>query len=334
MNIQENVFHAISKHHSSQSQMVENLKKLLNLSQASIYKRLNGSISLSIAELETLINHFEIDITSVFRAHRKWLKFDFPIFHNQQANQRTYIQGLVQELQAFSTVDKGVLKYLSTDLPVFYYFIDQKVANFKLFVYEHTIWSPADKRKKLQKFYLNKPLASEKQCLFNRINNIYGSLDTEEIWAHHTFEVTVGQIKYALEAGYFAIPEESLELIDCMMFIVDQLEEMVSVGNKNQMCTGKTGGGYLKLRYNDVSRFTSTILTIPPENGSVYLTYDLPNYLKCSDPEFVKYTNQWMNNVKLNSYPLTGNTPRNQHLYFNDIRKSLLSQREILETLI
>lgn len=331
--LQGKIFNQIAAQYKHSGKMIEDLQSLLNLSRASVYKRLNTNVLLDIRETEILIQHYQLNPLELFQHNQDWLTFEFPAFRRRGELGGNYLSQLVKELEVIDKQAGAKLQYLSTDLPVFYYFLSRDVARFKLFVFQHTIWQtnagPSQN--------LNFELAvngTEDFPLFERLKHLYGGIDSEEVWNNRSFEITISQIKYSLESGYFTNPRDAVRLVDKLISMVDKLEKMVHAGNKAIMLDGADNPGKLTLLYNDFGRFSSTILTFPKTHGSVYLTYDLPNYLKCNDPEFMEYTAKWIDKIKLNSYPLTQNADKERRKFFNRIKLYLTKERNVVEQLI
>lgn len=323
MRIQGSVFSAIANQFSSSSRMIDDLSDVLHLSRASIYKRVNGTISLNLSEFEFLMDHYCIDLRQIYQSEQKCLRFDLPTFSQSKPDYFSYLQKLYMELTFVKSSDKGIIKFLSSDLPIFYWFCNERLANFKSFVCEHILWHPYESIAPIKKFHINTPTERHYSEIYKDLTALYGAINSEEIWTSRVFETFIKQIKYALESGYFARPEEALLLMDELHELTDTLEKMVLSKSKYQLSSKVERPGKLKLRYYDLDRFTNTFLTISPTSSAVFLSYDLPNFLKCKDENFIEYANNWIATIKENSYPLTDNARRRQHEYFDCIREVL-----------
>ncbi|MEM8584419.1 MAG: hypothetical protein AAGF87_09135 [Bacteroidota bacterium] len=328
MRIQGSVFSAIASQFSSTSRMIEDLSDVLHLSRASIYKRVNGSISLNLSEFEFLLDHYCIDIRKIYQLEQRCLRFDLPTFSQSKPDYFSYLQKLHTELKFVKSSDKGVIKFLSSDLPIFYWFCNERLANFKLFVCEHILWHPYESIASNKKFHINTPTEQHYSKIYKELAALYGAINSEEIWTTRIFETYIKQLKYALESGYFAKPKEALLLMDELYELANTLETMVLAKSKYQLSSKVEGPGKLELRYYDLDRFTNTFLTISPTSSAVFLSYDLPNFLKCKDVNFIEYANNWIATIKENSYPLTDNARRRQHEYFDCIRGVLQKEKD------
>ncbi|MEM9823076.1 MAG: helix-turn-helix domain-containing protein, partial [Bacteroidota bacterium] len=76
--MQEKLFLLIKSRYQNKEQLIADLMELLNVGRSAVYKRMSGTVLLNVKELETLIQHYQIDTSLLFEQSQNQVHFNFP----------------------------------------------------------------------------------------------------------------------------------------------------------------------------------------------------------------------------------------------------------------
>ena len=310
---------------------IRELETVLNISQSSVYKRIQGVKLVTSDEISVLIKRFSISPEVLFPLPKDRIIFDFLPLREESKITGNYLSNVIQELEQVSANSDGKVTYLSTDLPFFYYFLHKEVAWFKLYLFEHN--SSNKGISQLPKLSFS-AIGREQELVFESVKTLYSKINSEEIWTSRVFKITVDQVKYFVEAKLFQYPEEALLLLDKLAETTDQLLEMINKNNKGLIVNQVTKGGTITLSYNDFNRFNPLIIASAKGMDNLYLTYDLPHYLYTTDIFFAKYTKEWIKRIKRKAFPLSANADIEQVLFFNEKKQYILAEKERIKQML
>ena len=306
---------------------------ILNVGRSAVYKRISGTILLNVEELRTLIQHFQIDPSLLFDKPSGHLDFIFPPLYKDIENQGDFLGPIIEELKVLANSSGSKIRFLATGFPIFYFFFHKEIAHFKFYIFQNSVWEQGPK--KLRQFNLREIEHDyHRLAQYEKVRKLYALIDSEEVWTGNIFRSTIEDIKNYLEAGLFKHPEEAIFLVDKLLESVDCIAQMIQTGNKSLMSEAHSNPGKLTVYHNSLGRFGSNILTSSKKGSRVYLTYDLPNYLVCENPEFTAYTESWMDKVKHNSLPLSATSDLERLKFFNQITEAIKRDRRKLKSLI
>jgi len=326
--LQHKLFAAILARYNHPRVAVEALGEILNVSKSSVYKRLQGVKSISMDELSLLIEHYNIPAQVLLTNYSSRVSFDFPPLKEDQKITGGFLESVIQELELVRQATDGRIIYASTDLPFFYYFMFKEIAWFKLYLFQH---SNSDRAiSELPKISFS-AIGDREIQLFERVKESYSEINSEEIWTARVFKITIDQIKYFFNVKLFQHPDEAILLLEKMESLAKALFEMVNKNNKGLMINRVKAGGTIDLSYNDFNRFNPVIIAESEHRSSLYLTYNLPNYLQTEDQRFIDYSKKWMQRIRRKAFSLSQNADIEQARFFNGILDHIHTESELLK---
>ncbi len=332
--LQTRLFELLKKQ-SPSGKLISELITLLGVSRASVYKRIKGEIQLNTSELELMIEHFDINPSLLFSSKKNQVTMIIPEKAKEGDPIVHFLSPIRDQIKLLASQPNPQITFLAVSFPVFYSFLYPELALFKFYVYRNSVWRTEDAK--------IPPLAiaslarnQEYLNLFAEIRNIYGHINSTEVWTGNFFQSTIDELKFYLECELFIDPKEALVVMSQLEKTIENISTMVKAGNKSNMCRNPelNEGGKLDLYYNDSGHFGSTTITESDISQLVYLTYDQPNYLISNDPILIEDTKSWTNKVVKKSSPISKLSMLEQVKYFNSIREKLSWGRETLERLV
>ncbi len=328
--IQESLFELIKSRIGSSNQWVDEIAATLSLSKPAIYKRINGSTALSIHDLAVLMKTYDISFDSLIHTDKLTVDFHFPTGGGTVKNYLDFltpIKYFVTNLSKFNNVN---IWHTTSELHLFYYFLNKDLTNFKLFLHAKTLWN-IDGYENV-KFSIEN--FSGSILVQNEIKSIiekYFSFPSIELWNENVIDNTLNQIKHFVICNYFEKPEESLILCDHLKTLVQHLRKMAEIGKKFSI--GKApndhSGDYF-LYHNELAYTNNLMLILAEDQEFVFTTYNNPNFMLSENKKLIAFTKNWFKRVKNLSSPVSLDSVQSRMMLFNQIDKKIeYSKKEI-----
>ncbi|HRD81408.1 MAG TPA: helix-turn-helix transcriptional regulator [Saprospiraceae bacterium] len=307
---------------------VDALRSLLNVSKDAIYRRLRGDSLLSPSEVALLARHFHISLDELVHEDSDRVYFSFSALNNAANSVEDYLLGLHQNLHQLEHLPDVKVYYTTSEIPIFYYFLFEELAVFKLYIWGRSAWDfdylkhqPFDVR-------LISPHAV---ALSREILDLYFRLDTTELWSINIFDNTLNQIEHHFLGGAIAAPEQALSLCDRLTDLAAHLQMMAAQGKKFKPRQSPDHGAPFALLHNDSLYTNSTIFVDAPHLRRVFSTFGDPDYLVSSDGRICDFTDQWLQRLIGKSVPISAQSEGLRLGFFHQVRRKIeATKRRIL----
>lgn len=330
LRIQEQLFELVKNKLGSSSQWVDQVAEILSLSKPAVYKRINGTTAISLNDLSILMKAFDLSFDSLIHTDKLTVDFSFPSSGGSTKNFIDYltpIKNFVSNLSLWPDVE---IWHATSELHLFYYFLDKDLTNFKMFLHAKTLWD----LKGYEDIKFSMDNFSGSNLIEDKISEIldhYFVAPNVELWNENIINNTLNQIKYFLISGYFEKPEEALVLCERIRSLIRHLRKMAETGKKFKM--GKEpdpNSGDYHLFHNELSYTNNLMLILSPSQNCVFTTYNNPNFMISENEKLIEYTKNWFQRVKRLSHPISQDAQQSRMLLFNQIEKKIdLSSSEI-----
>ncbi|GLR18920.1 hypothetical protein [Portibacter lacus] len=321
--IQEDLLAKIRGQVGDQGNWVDLIADALSLSKPAVYKRINGSTSLSINDLAILMKRFDLSFDSLIHTDRLTVDFHLPTSGNTVKTFIDFLSPIKQFVVNLANMPELQIWHATSELHLFYYFLDKDLTNFKMFLHAKTLWNLKgyeDLKFSIHDFSGSHFIAQE----VDEILTHYFRAPNIELWNENIITNTLNQIKYFLISGYFEKPEESLILCEKIRSLIRHLCKMAEQGKK--FYPGKEvnqeSGDYL-LYHNELSYTNNIMLINSPKHDQVFTTYNNPNFMLSSNEKLIAYTKNWFERVKKLSQPVSLDAQQSRMLLFNQIEKKI-----------
>ncbi len=321
--IQEDLLNHIRDRLGDQENWVDLIAETLSLSKPAVYKRLNGTTSLSIQDLAILMKRFDLSFDALIHTDKLTVDFHLPTSGDTVKNFIEFLDPIKQFVLSLSSLTDLSIWHATSELHLFYYFLDKDLTNFKMFLHAKTLWNLEGYEH--QKFSMNdfpgSHIIAEET---DEILKHYFKAPNIELWNENIMTNTLNQIKYFLISGYFKNPEEALVLCEKMRSLVRHLCKMAEHGKKFYPGENiSSSAGNYELYHNEVSYTNNIMLINSPKHAQVFTTYNNPNFMLSSNEKLISYTKTWFDRVRKLSQPVSLNAHQSRMLLFNQIEKKI-----------
>ncbi|MBK7811386.1 MAG: hypothetical protein IPO62_09950 [Saprospiraceae bacterium] len=290
------------------------LSGLLHCSVSSIYKKTQQDSFFSLEEMLFLINYYSIDIKKVFTNDIGIVQFNVPSIKHPINNIDDYLNRLNSTFKGLGQDQKATVYYATRELPFFYYFLKPELTYFKLFIFAQSIW-------KLEHF-VNSTFSialfdDNVQIKCNKLWENYSKLLSIEYWNTKILDTTLQQIFYYYETGDLTM-EDALKILATLEELNKELKNMTMANSKNPNIQNN-----FKLYENKIIHTSNHVLVKTEKKSGIYLAFDNPNFIYSDDPDFIKYSENWYQNIEDSSYLLGRGSGHQTAMFFNYLSKKI-----------
>ncbi len=313
--IQEAIFTEIKSKIPENLSFVHEIAELLGLSYDSAYRRIRGEKILSLEELRTISQRFQISMDSHFQVDLGKISFD-----NIPIGARNFsivdwlrkIHDDILKIAAFS--DKSII-YAAKDVPFIHFFQIPEIAAFKVFLWQKTLFQLKEYQDK--KFSVSR-FDDEIQSIGRKILLASTRIPTIEIWNEDTFGIFIRQIEYYWISGLFENENDIWILCNQLENWIRHLQKQADCGYR--FLYGQEEHGVVnsyQLYENEVVLNDNTILANLGGFKAVYLTYNVASLLVTDNQDFAGNIEKFMQGLIKNSTLISSSASKERNRFFN-----------------
>lgn len=333
--LQRKIFELIEIKTENSKELKDDLAQLLSISKGAVYKRINGTTAISLADLALLMQKYNISFDNLIYPDKKEIKFTFPQIEKKIVSFFEYTHTFKAAVDNFASLPNPQIYYATNELPFFYYFLDRDLTYFKFYIYAKTVWS-LDSYKERN---LSLTDFAEEHGVMGILNDslkkYYNELPNIEFWNENVLNNTLNQITYFLSTGHFELPEEAFVLCDRLDEIMIHVEKMAQYGKKFMPGKEPTENSpEFRMYYNEISHTNNMLLIQNSLQSAIFTSYDNPNYIISTDNKLIDYTLNWFKNIQKSSLPISKDAEKTRRTMFGKIHKRIDQTRSEIESIL
>lgn len=313
-NIQAIFLREVKKRVPSHISLADDLSEILHMSRDSAYRRLRGETILSLDEVKQICNYYSVSLDALLSSESDTVTFRYQGADNRNFGFENWMKSILSNLEMISAAPEKELFYSAKDVPVFYLFDSPELAAFKIYFWNKTILETDHFQNK--KFDPNL-VSNELLGLAKRIWEKYSQVPTTEFWSEETINVTLRQIEYTYECGFFKKPEDVINIIDQFSILMNNINQWATKGLKN-------GGGKLSLYKNDILIADNTIFFKMGNRRIAFLPHSL-EYIATSQENFCNHTEHYFKNLLKKSSLISSAGEKQRNIFFNGLEEKILA---------
>jgi len=333
--LQRKIFELIEVKSEDPKTFKDDLAQLLSISKGAVYKRINGTTAISLADLAILMKRYNISFDDLIYPEKQDIKFSFPQIEKKIVSFFEYTHTFKAAVDNFASLPNPQIYYATNELPFFYYFLDRDLTYFKFYIYAKTVWSLSSYKER--NISLND--FSEEHGVMGILNDslkkYYNELPNIEFWNENVLNNTLNQILYFLSTGHFELPEEAFVLCDKLEEIMNHVEKMAEHGKK--FMPGKEpseDSPEFRMYYNEISHTNNLLLIQNSYQSAIFTSYDNPNYIISTDNKLIEYTLNWFKSIQRSSLPISKDAEKTRREMFGKIQKRIDATRSEIESIL
>jgi len=305
--------------------MVDEIARVLDVSNDSAYRRIRGEKPITLEETKLLCNQFKISLDQLLH-----LDTDAVIFSGRRADPGTfnfekYLEDFLAQHRLINSFDTKELLILPKDVPVYHYYNFPELAAFKYFFWMKTILRyPEYSRNRFDPGKMEGNLIHMGELILEEYNKI----PSTEIWNVENINTTLRQIDYYKQTGVFSSEEDVFRIYDCLEKVIDHVEAQAEAGYKSTYGKKESSkGAAFNLYINDFILGDNMYMPILNGNRIVFMTHAFLNYMGTRDTSFADYTYRHFQNIVNKSTLVSVVGERDRRSFFNKIRANINSRK-------
>jgi hypothetical protein len=295
--------------------MVDAVSEILHVSSDSAYRRIRGETPLVLEEAKQLCDHYHLSLDQLLSIKSGTINFQNVRINLQTYKYEKYLADLIQQVQHIGNFFEKEIIYLTKDVPIFHNFYYQPLIAFRYFFWMKTLIQHPDFVNKDFKLDCVPP---EIEKLSRQLVGEYAKIPSTEIWNTECVNAAITQIEFYKESGYFSSAADIKTVYEALEETFNHLKNQVEYGCKfmpgENPQTKKTN---FKFFYNRVVLGDNTIMVITDKVKSVFLNYDVLNYMTTRDEAFCNPSYGDLQNLMKRATLISQTSEKHRNVFFN-----------------
>jgi hypothetical protein len=318
--IQSVFFERIRKLLPSTSSPADEVAEILGISRDSAYRRMRGETVLSLDEVKRLALHFRISIDSILSPGIDDIAlFQYRAVDGHRFTFSTWLKTITENLTLLQKFPDPELWYFAKDIPVFYYFNSPLLSSFKMYFWMSAVLRYDGYRNgKFNPDIIPREMTSVGQKIYGQ----YTSINRTEIWSEETLNVTLRQIEFFYDCGFFEDPSYATRLCDEYSVLLKEICVWAEAGYKDKKESGFT------LYKNDLLIADNTILFKMGDRRMVFIPYNTLNILSTTNEQFCLQTDDYLKNLISKSDKISTTGAKQRNAFFNQMNDKIRVMRK------
>jgi hypothetical protein len=316
-NAQDFLFQRIKEMLPQHVSMVDAVSDILHVSSDSAYRRIRGETPLVLEEAKELCDHFHLSLDQLLNLKSGFTLFQTERLHYKNYTFESYLAGILEQLKQVNNFIRKEIIYLTKDIPMFHNFSKDPLFAFRYFFWMKSILRHPDYENK--RFTMD-CLTPEIRKLGADIIQAYNTIPSTEIWNTECVNSIIFQVEYYKEAGFFTSKSDVKSIYDAAEETIWHLKDQAEYG-----CKFLPGENPLlkknnfKFFYNRVTLGDNTILAITDSFKTVFLNYDVMNYMITRDEKFCNDTYEELQILMRRSTLISTTSEKQRNIFFNSL---------------
>jgi len=268
----------------------------LNISNDSAYRRIRGDTFLSFQECMILCNKYNVSLDSLFVNASNYVMFSYRGIDYESYGYDTYFKSVVENLEALKRFEVKEMLYGAKDVPLFYLFMFDKLAAFKLFFWMSNIHHFPEYENMV---FDEKLISKETLRLAKKVWESYINVPSTEIWSEETIVVTLKQIEYMYDSGRITSRDVAIGLLEEFKAVLLHIQKQAEKGYKFpfEKDNEVNKENIFNLYYNEILISDTTIYFQMEDKSMAFLGHNVMNILTTTDELFCRHTYKILNNI-------------------------------------
>ncbi|UZD23607.1 helix-turn-helix domain-containing protein [Algoriphagus halophytocola] len=321
-------FQSIKTSMPSYTSLVDVIAEILEISIDSAYRRIRGEKLLDFEEIEILCNKFNVSVDRFFSLNSDSILFKGHQNNYQETSFKEWMEDVLAQLKFVSSFTNKHIYWLVKDMPPFHHYYHKELAAFKFFFWMKSILYNESLKDK--KFSISDNIYDEYAELTEQILKAYHKIPSTEIWNIEGITTTLRQIDLYHEMGIMTSTEDALFLYNCVMEVIDNLENMAETGKKIIPKHPDIEGADFNFFVNEFIIGDNTFFATMDENKVTYLNHSVIYFHGTSDPVFNDAMFKNLENLIKKSTQISVVCEKERKQFFNKLRKKVYELIKLL----
>ena len=295
--------------------MVDAVSEILHVSSDSAYRRIRGETPLVLEEAKLLCDHYHLSLDQLLSIKSGTINFQNIRINLESYKYEKYLSDLIKQVQHIGNFVEKEIIYLTKDVPIFHNFYYQPLIAFRYFFWMKTLIQHPDFVNR--DFELN-CVPPEIEKLSRELTVEYAKIPSTEIWNTECANAAITQIEFYKESGYFSSAADIKTVYEALEETFNHLKNQVEYGCKFMPGENpQVRKNNFKFFYNRVVLGDNTIMVITDKIKTVFLNYDVLNYMTTRDEAFCDPCYGDLQNLMRRATMISQTSEKHRNVFFN-----------------
>ena len=321
VSIQDHLFQRIREKLPVNISLPDKVAELLFISNDSAYRRIRGETPLVLGEAKILCEHFGLSLDQALEVKDKTVCFNTISVNALEYSFDKYLDGLIKSVKKLLPHPDSEITYLSKDVALFHNFYYRPLFAFRYFFWmKSMIQDPSFQNKKFSIDIL--PPETEERG--RQLLKLYEQVPSIEIWNTECVNSLISQVEYYREAGFIQSQDDLGMVYDALEKTIHHIKFQAEEGAKflpGELPASKKTN--FQLFQNRIFLGDNTILVKAAKKKTVYLNYELLNYMVTQDEEFCHQIDNNIHDLMKRSTLLSINNEKQRNIFFNILLRKI-----------
>lgn len=295
--------------------LVDAISDILNVSNDSAYRRIRGETPLVLEEAYRLCNHFQLSLDQSLNVKNNSTLFQTNYINSSYYTFENYLNDLYQQVKHIEGFIHKEIFFLTKDLHIFANMLSMPFFAFRYFFWNKSIIAS---KEYATKAFNPDCLSPETKALAEEMAKTYSRIPSTEIWNSEAVNSIIFQVEYYKEIGIFSSAADIKIVYDSVEETLYHLKEQAEWGVK--FMPGENPSmkkQNFRFFYNRVVLGDNTILVTTDHIKTVYLNYNVLNYMVTRDERFCSNTYQEIETLIRRSTMISDTGEKQRNIFFN-----------------
>ena len=325
---QEFLFQRIKELLPPHASLVDMVAETLHISSDSAYRRIRGETPLVLDEARVLCQHFKISLDQLLNVKEGSTLFQNVRIDLKNYSYEKYLTDLVKQVKYINSFIHKEVIYLTKDMALFHNFYYQPLIAFRYFFWMKTIMQNPDFRNR--EFTLD-CVSQEIEALSRELTMSYNIAPSSEIWNTESINSVILQIEFYKDSGYFSSAKDIKLVYEALEETFVHLKLQVEYGCKFMPGENpESKKNNFNFFYNRVILGDNTIMVVTDRVKTVFLNYDVLNYMYTRDETFTEPCYIDMQNMMKKSTLISQTGEKQRNIFFGILMNKIKDRKKNL----
>ena len=293
--------------------LTDTISEILHVSNDSAYRRIRNETPLVLEEAKELCEHFHISLDQVLNIKSHSILFEDTRVNNQQYPYESYLSDLINLAQYINSFHQKEIVFLTKDIPLFHISFPPLIAFRHFFWMKAILQHPDYVTRGIDLNGVSEAIQSKSRELVR----LYTLIPSTEIWNTECVNGLISQVEFFREGGLFSSAADITVVYEAAKETVLHLKRQAEYGCKfmpeENPLTKKENFNFF---YNRLLLGETTILVKTDNIKTVFLNYDVLNYMTTRDETFYNKSYEALNNLMRRSTVLSQTSEKQRNIFF------------------
>jgi hypothetical protein len=310
---QEFLFQRIREMLPPSASLTDVVSEILHVSSDSAYRRIRNETPLVLQEAKQLCDHFQLSLDQVLSIKRNSILFEDTRVSNQEYPYERYLSDLLKLAQYVNSFARKEIVFLTKDVPLFQLYFQPMIAFRHYFQMKSILQHPDYATRAIDLDGISPAIVSMSRDLVK----FYTQIPSTEIWNTECINGHISQIEFYKEGGLFSSAADIRTVYQATKETILHLKDQAEHGCKFMPGENpSTKRNNLNFFYNRLILGETTILVKTGDVKTLFLNYDVLNYMTTHDEKFCNQVDEALENLVKRSTMISQSSEKQRNIFF------------------